>query len=291
MSIGGSSPKPQYVTQTTNTAPWDKQQPYLEEAFQEAQTLYNSDIPQYYEGATVAPLSTQTQTALDLTQKRAELGSPLVDQAQDQLLATMRGDYLNSNPYLQSAIDAASSGLVRNYQEAIRPGIDSSFERAGRYGSNAYQTMQDQAQDTLAKNLGNISSQLSYGDYSRERNLQDQAMRLAPSLSQADYNDAAQLARVGSIYDAQSQAELAADIDRFNFEQTKPYNKLGQYLAMVQGGYGGTQNTSTPYFTNRGANVLSGALGGLGAAGALGGGMGDFGTWGLGALGALGGLL
>lgn len=291
MSIGGSSSKPQYTTTATSSAPWDKQQPFLEHGFDEARNLYDSDVPQYYDGSTVAPFSTQTQTALDLQQKRAELGSPILNDAQDQLASTMRGDYLNNNPYLQSAIDAASSGITRNYREAIRPGIDSTFERAGRYGSNAYQTMQDQAQDTLAKNLGNVASQLSYADYGRERQLQDQAMQLAPAFAQADYDDIKQLGDVGSIYDAQSQAELSADIDRFNFEQTKPYNKLGQYLAMIQGGYGGTQNTTTPFFSNRGANMLSGGLAGLGAAGRLGMGGGDFGTWALGGLGALGGLL
>ena len=290
-STGGGGPRPQYVTQTTSSAPWDKQQPYLEQGFEEAQNLYESDTPEYYEGATVAPFSTQTQTALDLQAKRAEMGSPLLNTAQDQLSNTMAGNYLNNNPYLQSAIDAASSGITRNYQEAIRPGIDSTFERAGRYGSNAYQTMQDQAQDTLAKNLGNVASQLSYADYGRERQLQDQAMQLAPAFAQADYDDIKQLGDVGSIYDAQSQAELSADIDRFNFEQTKPYNKLGQYISMIQGGYGGTQNQTTPYFSNRGANMLAGGLGGLGAAGRLGMGGGDFGTWALGGLGALGGLL
>jgi len=290
-SVGGGSPRPQYVTQTTSSAPWDKQQPYLEQGFEEAKKLLESDAPQYYEGATVAPFSTQTQTALDLQEQRAEMGSPLLNTAQDQLMNTMQGNYLNNNPYLQSAIDAASSGITRNYQEAIRPGIDSTFERAGRYGSNAYQTMQDQAQDTLAKNLGNVASQLSYADYGRERQLQDQAMQLAPAFAQADYDDIKQLGDVGSIYDAQAQAELSSDIDRFNFEQTKPYNKLGQYLAMIQGGYGGTQSQTTPYFSNRGANMLAGGLGGLGAAGRLGMGAGNFGTWALGGLGALGGLL
>ena len=48
---------------------------------------------------------------------------------------------------------------------------------------------------------------------------------------------------------------------------------------------------TTPFFNNRGASVLGGALGGLGAASKMGGGMNDFGTWALGGLGALGGLL
>ena len=149
----------------------------------------------------------------------------------------------------------------------------------------------DDAEINLANSLGNIASNMAYTDYGRERGIQNNAIALADDASQWDYNDPAQLARVGSIYDAQGQAELAADIDRWNFEQNKPANKLGQYASLIGGGYGGTTTSSTPYFNNRGASALSGALGGLGAAAKLGGGMGDFGTWGLGALGALGGLL
>jgi len=290
-SFGGNDrPSGQVVTQNVQE-PWTHQQPHLKNIFSEAENLYNSETPQYFEGNTVAGLSDQTKTALDLQEARALQGSPLVNQAQDQLSTTLSGGYLNNNPHLQNAIDAASEGVVRNYQTATSPGIDSAFERAGRYGSNAYQTMKKNSEAELADSLGRMSSQMAYGDYNRERGFMNNAIQLADSLSQSDYNDIAQLAKAGSIYDAQNQAELASEIDRFNFEQMKPFNKLAQYSGLVSGGYGSTATSTQPYFRNTGANVLSGALGGLGAAGSLGGGMGDFGTWALGGLGALGGLL
>lgn len=291
-SLGGSSSQPAgNVTQTVNKDPWSPQQPYLKKQFSEAENIYNSLTPEYYAGSTVAPLSAPTQTALNLYEGRALAGSPLVNQAQDVLSNTLGGGFLGSNPALQSAIDAASSGIVRNFQTAVKPGVDSSFTKAGRYGSNAYKNSMDDAEINLSKSLGNIASNMAYTDHARERGIQNNAIALADPLSQSDYNDISQLGRVGSVYDSQGQAELSADVDRWNFEQNKPANKLGQFASLVGGGYGGTTTNSTPYFNNKGASALSGALGGLGAAAKLGGGMGNFGTWGLGALGALGGLL
>lgn len=289
---GGSSQRPAgTVTQTTSKEPWEDQQPHLRNVFSEAENLYNSSTPEYFSGNTVAPLSDPTMTALNLQEGRALAGSPLLNQAQDELSATLSGNYLNNNPNLQNMIDASSAGIVRNYQNAIAPGIDSAFTKANRYGSNAFKTNVDDAQINLADSLGRVASNIAYSDYGRERGLQNQAINMADPLSQADYNDIAQLGRVGQVFDAQGQAELSADIDRFNFEQNKPANKLAQYSGLVSGGYGSTGTQTTPFFNNTGASVLGGALGGLGAASKMGGGMGDFGTWALGGLGALGGLL
>jgi len=291
-SLGGGSSQPSgTVVQKTDTSPWAPQQDYLKTGFSEAQKLYDSQTPEYYAGNTVNPLADQTQTALDLQQARAEAGSPLTTAAQDQALNILRGDFMGSNPYLQNAIDAASAGTVRNYQNAIAPGIDSNFEKAGRYGSGAYQDLHGQAQQNLGDTLGNMASGMSYQNYNQGMQNMQSMIGQADALSQADYNDIAQLARVGSVYEGQSDAELQADIARHNFEQQKPYEKLGNFMGMVGGGYGTQGSTSTPYFNNRGANVLSGALGGLGAAAKLGGSMSNPWTWGMGALGGLGGLL
>jgi len=103
------------------------------------------------------------------------------------------------------------------------------------------------------------------------------------SLASADLNT---LAGGGGAREAQSQAELAADIERFNMEQQQPLTSLANYMATVQGGTVGGQSTQ-PVFRNQAGNVLSGALGGAQLAGmipGMGGGMGA-------GLGALAGLL
>ena len=287
---GGSQPAGNTVT-NSSSAPWESQQPYLEKGFEEAQNLYESATPEYYADSTVAPMNQLTDQALQLQAARAQGGNPLLNQAQDVASSTLSGDFMspNSNPFFQSALDAASQGITRNYNRAVAPGIASSFEKAGRYGSPAFTDQNTIAQENLVQGLGNIGAQMSSNLYNTERQNQLNTMNSADALGQADYNDIAQLARAGQGFQGQTDAELSADINRFNFEQEKPQYKLQNFLTATQGGqFGGTKATSQPYFNNTGANVLGGALGGASLGGQFGGGTGAmFGA----ALGGLGGLL
>jgi hypothetical protein len=175
--------------------------------------------------------------------------------------------------------------------KSVAPSIASGFEKAGRFGSGAYLDMQSQAQQNLGDTLARLAGDISYTDYGRERGFMQNAIGMADPIAQSDYSDIAQLARAGSVYDEQRKAELASEIDRFNFAQEKPYNKLANYLGMVGGGYGGTGTQSQPFFTNPASSFLSGGLGGLGAAGKLGGTLKDPSSWALGGIGALAGLI
>ena len=77
-------------------------------------------------------------------------------------------------------------------------------------------------------------------------------------------------------------------MNRFQYQQMLPYEKLRNYQAATGGSYGQTSTQIQPLTRNVGAGLLGGALGGAELAGmipGLGGGMGA----GLGAI--LGGLL
>ncbi len=79
----------------------------------------------------------------------------------------------------------------------------------------------------------------------------------APSVGQQP----AQQAGVGAAREAQQGAELAADIERFQFEQARPQEKLQSYLAAVRGGDLG----STTYEAQQRqplTSILGGALSG-----------------------------
>jgi len=95
------------------------------------------------------------------------------------------------------------------------------------------------------------------------------------------------MAQVGAAREAQEQAELAADIERFQFQEARPAQKLADYLTMVQGGSGALGGRSiTPQFRQPAAGFFGGALSGaaLGADTGFGAGTGA-------ALGGLAGLL
>ena len=116
---------------TQNTDPWSGQQPYITKGFERAESDLLNTPRSMYPNSMVVPYSNQTEQALGMTENRALQGSPALQACNQAIAHTASGQYLNSNPYLQSAIDAASSGITRNYQNAVAPGIDSAAASAG----------------------------------------------------------------------------------------------------------------------------------------------------------------
>jgi hypothetical protein len=281
---------PDTETITSIQEPWEPQQPHLQNVFGQAEYLHGTGGPQYFPGQTVAPFSGQTQGALDRYEALAGAGSPQAAPLQDMMAGTLRGDYLNSNPYLDAMMDAASRGITRNYQEAVAPSIGASFDSAGRYGSGLYQNMQASARDDLSRSLGETASNLYGQNYASERDNQIRAAALAPSTMPLQYYDASQMLNVGNVYDQQAQRNIAADYDRYNFEQNRPWDALGRYGSLVQGGYGGSGSVTSPLYNSPLSNVLGGASLGSALGGQFGPGFGLSQGQGSAVGGALGGL-
>lgn len=270
----------------SSQAPWSGQQGHLTNVFNSAKGLNDSAPLSYFQGPTFAGFSPQTEQALGSIEQRATAGSPLQAAGNEAMRQTASGEMLNANPYLDAQYDRAARGVTRNYREAVAPGIAARMSNAGRTGSNAAATAFDQSQDNLGRTLGEMGTDIYGRNYADERGRQMQASALAPGMAQADYQDAQALAGVGGAREDLTQAGITEDINRFNFAQNEPWDRLGRYSAFVQGGnYGG--ETTQPVFRNRASSALGGALGGA-QIGSQFGGAGGYG----GAIGAgVGGLL
>lgn len=219
--------------------------PFVEYGLGEAKSLYQTDAPQYYAGQTYVGPSQQTQTALQAAQNRALGGNPLLPAAQQQQLSSIQGDYLSAgNPYFTQALAGPTQQATQAYNDAIAK-AQGSLSMAGRYGSGVGADIQNRAADTLANTLANKYGELAYSNYAGERAMQNQAVANAPALAQADYGDIQQLMNVGKTSEDYSKTALQADIDRFNFEQNKPYQKLSAYLGAAYGAPQGNVSTTT----------------------------------------------
>lgn len=254
-------------TTVVNKDPWGPQQDYLKAGFERAQTDILDKPLQYYPNSTVVPFSGQTEQALGMQENRATSGSPLVGAAQSEAQKTIQGDYLGSNPYLQSAMQAAARPMVENFQDTILPAIQGGFSGRGRYGSGLQAYQQQKAGSNLMRELGDMGARMSYADYGAERGRQQQALSQAPQLAQQDYLDISQLAQAGAMREGQAGAELQDQISRFNFEQNAPRDALTQYMALIGGGqYGGTSQETSPIFQNKAAENVGLLAGGASAA-------------------------
>ena len=248
MSKGGGGNTRQ-ITQTTSAPEYA--QPFLEYGLSEAKNLYGNQ-PQFYPGQTTIGFSPESEMALSGTRQMAINGSPFIGATQDVVMQNLMG----TNPLMSAAF------------RPVVEQVQAQAAKAGRYGSGYQQAALGQALAPMALQA------------------QQDAIAMAPAVREFGFADLNTLAGVGGAREAQSQAELAADIERFNMEQQQPLTSLANYMATVQGGTVGGQSTQ-PVFRNQAGNVLSGALGGAQLAGmipGMGGGMGA-------GLGALAGLL
>jgi len=219
-------------TQTQDIAPWLKD--YVTYGLGEAKNLYQGTTPTYYPGQTYVSAAPQTEQAMALATERALSGSPLTSGAISQQTGTIGGQYLGANPYLEAALRPGQQAATRAYEQAIS-GTRSQAAGAGRYGSGAQNQLESLSQQNLANALANQAGTAAYQNYATERGLQQQSALAAPTLAQSQYNDINQLLQAGQLGEQYKQAALESDIERYNFEQQKPYEKLSAYLGSVYG--------------------------------------------------------
>ena len=219
-------------------------QPFVKYGLEEAQNLYKTSSPDYFAGKTYVSPSAQTTTALSEAEARATSGNPLLPAAQGQQYDVISGKYLAPNPYLAAAMKPAIDTATTSYNDAVKQALGGS-SMAGRYGSGVMADLTTRAGTTFANTLANKGAELAYGNYATERAAQNAAAVGAPALAAADYQDIQQLLNVGKTKEDYSKTALQADIDRFNFEQNKPYQKLSAYLGAAYGAPTGTVSTTT----------------------------------------------
>lgn len=225
MSKGGGQTRT--ITQTTAAPAYA--QPFLEYGMTEAQKLYESATPSYFPGSTVVGFSPETEMALGGIRQQAVSGSPFVPAVQDVVMQNLMGTNPLMSAAMQPVLEATQAGLAQ----------------AGRYGSGY-------GQAAIAQALAPIAYEA-----------QQAAIRQAPAAREFGMADLQTLAQVGAAREALQQAELQEDIQRFQFEQARPAQKLADYMTMVTGGSGALGGqTITPVYRSPAAGFLGGGLGG-----------------------------
>lgn len=255
----------------------------------------DADLPDFFPGQTYVDFSPETERALAMITNRAEGGSATFNAGNEAIRAAAAGEYLNSNPYLDSVIDSSVNDITQNYLDSVVPQLNSTFARSGRFGSGAQLNSMADANEVLADSIGDTVSRIRYQNYDNERNRQMQAAQLSPTFANYEYADADRLLGVGSARESLSQARLQDEMDRFYFYENQPQRQLDDYIARIgalTNGYSsGTSTSTNPAAFNQPqtggiSGGISGALGGLSLASSL----TNAGVIGGGATGALAGI-
>lgn len=145
--------------------------------------------------------------------------------------------------------------------------------------------------------MNQLATQIYGGNYANERQLQSQAAGQAPLASQAAIQTNNAVGQAGAALQGQSQNQINAAMNQWNYNQNLPYNNLSNYMNTVNSlAHGQTTTNTQPVYQNTAGNAIGGAatgaaLGGM-VAGASDGAIGGPVGMGVGAgLGLLGGLL
>ena len=222
---------------TTELSPDFK--PYVQYALGQAKSIYEqpSGIP---EQLYVDP-SQATQSALQMAQERAMAGSPLVQAAQQEQLATIQGRGVN--PFLEGALAGVNRQAGDVYTRNIQ-NLQSQASSMGRYGSAAQGQQQMNAQDVFARALAEQAGQLAYGSAEAERARQMQAVGAAPQMAAADYADIQRLLQVGQGREAYDQARIQGQLAAADV----PFNRLQRATNIFYGAplETTTEQTATP---------------------------------------------
>lgn len=234
--IFGGGGSQQTGTQTVTNSIDPMLRPYVEFGLGEAKRLYQNPTP-YAPFQTYVDPSSQTLSALSGIEQRAMAGSPLTQAAQQQLGRTISGDYLSGNPFFSGAFQGATRGISNQFQQNIGD-IRSKVSSAGRYGSGAQTQLEGRAADALAQGLSDVGGRLAYQNYADERARQQSATMAAPEMAAAEYNDLAKLLAAGTAREGYTQAQLADQIARYQYQM--PESRLSTFLTGVYGAPSGS---------------------------------------------------
>ena len=249
--------------QTTSTVPWGPQAEQLQKLFGLAEEQQQTPI-EYFPGQTVAGRDPSSVQARGATQG---LGTAQYRQAATGFLGKLMGGGFmggqGANPRLDAMFESMSGKVSEQFNRTVMPGINTQFAAAGRGSSSARDRSAGQAQTNLARGLGDVGAQIYYGDYENRMRDMMQGLQLTPALQNLEYQDIGQQRQQGAVEEDYMQRLINADIQRFNFGQQEPGQRLGRYSDIVQNnlGFGTTTQTGIP--DNSGASI------GLGVGGML----------------------
>ena len=168
---------------------------------------------------------------------------------------------------LQAAGQGANLYNQGQQQDIQRRGMEQQGNLTARgqdIQSSQFGASQDLSRRQLAGQLFNQgqgnqlqAANIDANVYGQQLGQQNTMASLANPLANQDYTDIDRLMGVGARVEGLGQQALQDRINRFNHYQYLPQNNLANYIASIQGNYGGTTTGHAP-----GGNPLQGAAGG-----------------------------
>ncbi len=184
-------------------------------------------------GPFAAPITGAEQDIL------AQLSGGGLSASQDLLTRTIGGEFLpgqeGSNPFLQSAIEAAQRTTLQGLEETLTRSLPGRFTQGGQFtqpeGSSAFDRAAAIATRGVAGEIADIASELSFAGFESERGRQQEAATQLPQVSAQEVNTLINNLQAQALPRLIEQAGIEGGIEAFN----KQITNLLQVLAIAQG--------------------------------------------------------
>lgn len=262
--MGGSSGGGGSSTTVQKADPWSGIQPYLKDVYGEAQNLYRGFTPSMYPGQMYAPQNQlQQQSQQQLLNSIPQMQDMTNSAYQSAMFGLGPALYAESNPYLQSYMQAAIRPVSSQLLNQTLPAIRSGATNAGQYGSSRQGIAEGLAIQGATRTAADIASQMASEGYTQGLRQMNIAQAFLPQVMQMTQMPGEILGYVGGQQRAEGQRAIDEAVGRHEYEMGLPYSKLSEYVATLSGfpvGQFGT-STSTTDANQSGGNPLLGLAG------------------------------
>ena len=238
--MGGSSKQ----TTVSQTSPYTPAQPAIQDVLNHASQNYATGVgAQVYQGPRVAAYNQNEIDAQNNIAADARNGVSGTTQAGLDYVKNQLGTN-TINPFLEQQIAGSQNDAANS--------IAARFSGAGRYGSGAAQT-------AIASKVAQVGNDARSGAYEAQQNRNVGLLGQLGNLEQLRQQPNQNLLQIGQLQQGHDQANLAADQQQFQEQQTAQTQALENYAKLAYGAGGLGQNgTST---TKTSANPVQQALG------------------------------
>lgn len=234
-----------------------------------AEAWFNSAIPDYFPGQTVAGFNPSQQRGWDLSRRgsadTAVMGSNV---AQNYLNFANQGPQWN--PYLDQVANAYTDRMNQQFSERMLPSLRGSQVASNAAGSSAAGIATTQSADDLNRTISDQLANLYARGFDTTQQNYMNTLQMGPQqtagAAMAWAAPGVTEQQIGGNQQALQQARLAGEQQRWNYYRDAAQNRLGTYAGLLgmSPGANATNQTQTSsgsaqYPTNWG-NVASGAL-------------------------------
>jgi hypothetical protein len=264
-SGGGNSTSTSTVY--TNADPWSGVQPYLKTLYGNTNALGNQPT-QFYPGQTYANMDPLMKQGINSNLGFANQYFPgIFNQGLNSLYGQMNAMDVGNNPYVQDmnqvaanqftrASNQAIGDMVGQFRNQVLPGITNDAVAAGGLGGSRQGVAQGLAIQGLGTNvqnmiqsgqsdLANMYAQTNLNAYGQGLQAANAATGQLPEYTQLGLLPGQIAQQAGGLYEGYQQKAIDDAVNRWDFYQNEPWQRLSNMNAIYQGATPYAQQSST----------------------------------------------